>query len=147
MRKLFVLAAFILAAPASAQETYSLAATAANVSTLTDIITFQNVDTCQRFALTATCTQAQACTAAGAVGGSSCTAAQARAASARIWVNTQAGREEFVTFQIALPRFLDLQSSLSSLKATIQARAAALATQTAKDNSCAQLGLPAGCYP
>jgi hypothetical protein len=144
---LLIVALLALAGAAQAQETYSIPANAGQVATLTDILTYANIDTCQRLVSANTCTQAQACTAANAASGASCTAAQARAANARIWLNTQSGREEFVIFQIAAPRFLDLAAGLASLKATIQARAAALATQTAKDSSCTDLGLPTGCYP
>src|SRR5687768_9027420 len=65
---------------AQAQETYSLPASAGNVVTLSEVITFYNGETCGRYSLAESCTQAQVCTASGAAGGSSCTAGQARAA-------------------------------------------------------------------
>src|SRR5687767_9696001 len=98
MKKILPLIAFVLlAGPASAQvETYAVPGSAANVATLTSVISFRNRETCERWSLATTCTQAQACTAANAIGGSSCTAANARAANARIFPLTQAGREEYV---------------------------------------------------
>lgn len=132
---------------AEAQETYSLSASAGNVTTLTDVISFFNAQTCQGFSLAPNCTQAQACTAANAPGGSSCTAAQARNANARIWPLTQAGREEYTTFQIAMPRFLDLVGSVATAKRQTFSTAWAALSQGSRDSICTTLGLPAGCSP
>jgi len=110
MRKL-VLALFVLtlsAGVAQAQEVYSLPVGSGNVASLSVVITGRNGALCNRYGLALTCTQAQVCPLAGAAGGASCTAAQARAAKARIFPLTQAGREEFTTFEIALPKFLEL---------------------------------------
>ena len=149
MRRLLPLVVLlaIFGVNAEAQEAYTLNASAGNVTTLTDVIAFFNAQTCQGFSLAPNCTQAQACTAAGAAGGVSCTAAQARAANARIWPNTLVGREEFTTFQIAAPKFLDLVGSVASAKrATFLAAFTAL-SQGSKDSICTTLGLPAGCAP
>lgn len=150
MRKLLVLAALFVAitiAPgASAQETYSLSAGAGNVVTLSAVITGQNGNICATYALPRTCTQAQVCTAASTPGGASCTATQARAANVRIYPLTQPGREEYVGFGIALPRFLELVAvqAAENLRSTCAAWNAL--TQGARDTFCTgTLGLAAGC--
>lgn len=111
-RSLCLVAFFaLMAGTVFGQETYSLPASAGNVTTLTSVINFQNGELCARLSLPRTCTQAQACVAPGclAAGGASCSAAQARAAGCRVYpASTQAGREEFVTFFIAAPRFIEL---------------------------------------
>lgn len=115
MRKALILVPFLaILWPelVQAQETYSLPASAGNVVTLNEVITFYNGETCARYSLALTCTQAQACTSAVAPGGASCTAAQARNAGVRIYALTQAGREEFVTFVIAAPEFFRLADSV-----------------------------------
>lgn len=92
-----------------AQETYTVGPTTAQqVIDLTDIITAANQRTCLRWSAVGApaCTQAAACTAAGAAGGASCTAAQARAAQARIYPNaSQTDRSEYVTFAYASEGF------------------------------------------
>lgn len=149
MRKsLLAVVLVLVACVASAQETYSISANANQVSRLTKYETVQNAKTCLSFALSIGCTQAQACTAAGAAGGASCTAAQARAANARIFPATQAGREEFLIFVIILgfgiPEFdrqaftFDQGQFCPLFKA---------ATQTARDNACTAIGASAGCEP
>jgi len=150
MRKmipLLIVGLLSLAGSAQAQETYSLPASAGNVTTLTDVISFFNAQTCQGFSLAPNCTQAQACTAANAPGGASCTAAQARGVSARIWPLTQPGREEYTTFQIALPRFQDLVGSVATAKRQTFTIAWAGISQGSRDSICTTLGLPAGCSP
>lgn len=151
MRKLIPLllvAVLGMAVSAQAQaETYSLNASAGNVTTLTDVISFFNAQACQQLALAPACTQAQACTAASAPGGASCTAAQARGANVRIWPLTLAGREEYTTFQIALPRFQDLVGSVSNAKRQTFASAWAGLSQASRDSICTTLALPAGCSP
>jgi hypothetical protein len=149
MRKLLilaVLAALLVTPGAWSQETYTISAGAANVTTLSAVIMGQNGTICATYALTRTCTQAQVCTAAGTPGGSGCTAVQARTAGVRIYPLTQAGREEYVTFGIALPRFLELVAAQTAetLRATCTAWNAL--SQSARDTFCTgTLGLPAGC--
>lgn len=128
-----------------AQETYSLAATAQQVSDLTIVVAIENERTCIRLGQAASCTQAQACTAANAAGGASCTAAQARAATARIWPATQAGREEFVTFAIAAPRFQDLKAGTIGRHREKMCEAWTAANQAGKDSMCTATGNSAGC--
>lgn len=152
MRKLiplFVIVLLGLAGLAQAQETYSLPASAGNVTSLSNQITAMNAMTClsKSAAGGATCTQAQACTAYSAPGGASCTAAQARSAGARIWPLTQPGREEYVTFIITLPRFLDLDGGLPALKNQVLTLQLPSLSGATKDSACTTLGLPAGCFP
>lgn len=85
---------------AMGQESYTVNATAGQVTDLTAIVDISNEQVCRGLGLALTCTQAQACTAKGAPGGASCTAVQARGAGVRIYPQTLAGREEFVTFAL-----------------------------------------------
>ncbi len=133
------------AASATAQEAYSISASAQNVTDLTSVVAAKNVKTCLRLGQVAACTQAQACTAASAAGGASCTASQARAVNARIFPATLAGREEYTAFQIVLPAFLD---QLAAVPGQAQ-KQACLAWQgyntTQKNTACTAFGLPNGC--
>lgn len=149
MKKIILSTLFFigLAGIVNAQETYSLPAGAGNVTTLTTLVAKTDGDTCQRWGLPRTCTQAQACVAASAVGGASCTAAQARAAAARIYPNTFAGREEYVTFEIALPQFLALVSSQQAEDRRAFCENWNAATPTTRNNFCTSIGLLAGCNP
>ena len=145
MKKLLLLLAVLVAPATMAQEVYSISATAAQVTTLTTMLRVQNEQVCTRTNQALTCTQAQACVAGGAVGGSSCTAAQARAANVRIFPSTLAGREEFVLFGIAAPRFNVLKGEIVSWD---QQRFCAdwnASTQTEKDAVCSAATLPNGC--
>lgn len=146
MRKL-LLAVLLFASPALAQETYSLSGSATQVSQLDRDRASTNRQTCVRLGQVAACTQAQACTAAGAAGGASCTAAQARQANARIYPATQAGREEFLTFSYVAPEF---QRRVKGAAADELNAAAAWfnAQNTATKNAeCAKWGLANGCNP
>ncbi len=101
MKRILIALAFLLGLPllAESQETYSIAATAPQVTRIDRARTRQNTITClSRNAVGgANCTQAQACVAYGAAGGASCTVAQARATtpSCEIFAATLAGRELF----------------------------------------------------
>jgi hypothetical protein len=101
------------------------------------------------------CTQAQACTAAGLSAG--CTAAQARGTacsttgagclvSARIWPDTQAGRNEFVQFVWVLREFT---LAKAETPAHVQVDECVwwnnVATQTERDADCVKWGYLAGC--
>jgi hypothetical protein len=142
-----VLVVLLAAVAAEAQETYSLPAGAGNVVTLTTVMGSLNRETCLRYSLAASCTQAQACAAAGAPGGSGCTPAQARAAGVRIYPLTFAGREEFVTFGIALPGFIALVTAQQSETRRVFCEGWTAATVTQRNNACAAIGLSAGCDP
>jgi hypothetical protein len=145
-RALLAFVLFAASVPAFAQETYSLPAGAGNVTTLSVVITGMNGGICVASGLPRTCTQAQACTATGAPGGASCSAAQARAAGIRIYPLTQPGREEFVTWVIAVPKFLELVAAQQAEMVRAACEAWNALTQGQRDTVCtATLGLPAGC--
>lgn len=144
--KLVALAVFLLAGfEVEAQETYTINGSAGQVADLRQYVLAINRGQCRRLALAITCTQAQACTAANAPGGASCTAAQARGAGARIWPDTQAGREEFVTFQWIAPHFIEAKSSLPALAAPDYCGWWSAQNQTTKDAECTKIGAPTGC--
>lgn len=142
---LIVLAFVLTTAAAEAQETYSVNATAGQVTDLVSIAAAENEKVCYRYNLALTCTQAQACTAAGAAGGASCTAAQARAAQARIFPATQAGREEFVTFKMLAPVFIDQRASIGGWHRERLCIFWSSANQTQKDALCTGSGQSTNC--
>mgnify|MGYP001593261181 CR=1 FL=1 len=102
MKRILLTLSFLLGLPllAASQESYAVAATAPQVTRIDRARLAQNRNTClARNAVGgATCTQAQACVAYGAAGGAACTVAQARATtpSCEIFAATLAGREAFV---------------------------------------------------
>jgi hypothetical protein len=145
MKKLLLFALVLLAAPVVAQETYSVPANAGQVADLTSIVDAVNGRTCEAQALSTACTQAQACVSANAAGGASCTAAQARAANVRIYPNTQAGREEYVQFKIALAKFNELKADIVARGLQRLCQFWATANQTQKDALCTGSGQTAGC--
>lgn len=148
MKRLVILAALFLApAFVQAQETYQLTAGAGNVTTLSAVITSRNAAICARAAQGPTCNQAQACSGIGVAGGASCTANQARAANARIYALSQPGREEFVTFEIALPTFLAMVAEMNAANRKTFCDGFTAATTTAKNNACSAIGLASGCDP
>ena len=136
-KTLGLLVLLLLPALASAQETYSISATAGQVTDLAGIVTAHNERTCERLGQAASCTQAQACTAAGLASG--CSAATARNNNVRIFPATQAGREEFVTHMIVAPRFVDMKAAVDA-RAREKFRAACLAaSQSERDAACAAI--------
>jgi hypothetical protein len=138
-RILFVLAALLVPALLSAQETYPIAATANQQARVERRRVKTNGNTCLRLNAVggATCTQAQACTAAGAAGGASCTAVQARAASAEIFANSLAGRQTMLEQTIILPAFTDYQKQTAAEDQTgFCVWWKATATQPQKDAIC-----------
>ncbi len=148
MRLKFVALAILgllIAAGAEAQETYTINANATQAADLRQYELSINRGQCRRLGLAVTCTQAQACTAANAPGGASCTAAQARGAGARIWPDTQAGREEFVTFQWVAGHFLEARASLPTLAGPDYCGWWTAQNQTTKDAECTKIGAPTGC--
>jgi hypothetical protein len=147
MRRVIALG-FLLFLPAivSGQESYTLSATANQVTNLTAAVASLNQDLCEKYELTAAnCTQAQVCTAANIPGGAACSPAQARAANVRIWPNTQAGREEFVTFYLVAPRFQDLIAGTVGANRGRYCKWWGLQDQTTKDAECSKVGQPPGC--
>jgi hypothetical protein len=144
---LAVALALVFSATAAAQETYSLPASAGNVTTLSGVMTGQNGDNCARYFLARTCTQAQICAAAAAPGGSGCSAAQARSAGVRIYPLTQAGREEFVTFGIALPAFLQLVNNQKAEDRRAFCEGWAATSVANRNAFCTTMGQASGCNP
>jgi hypothetical protein len=128
-----------------AQETYSIPATANQVSKLTVILVANNEKTCLKLNLATTCTQAQACTTAGAPGGASCSAAQARNANVRIYPTTQAGREEFLTFVFVAPGFQNAYNDQSDYYHNKYCAWWALQNDATKDSECSKSGAPNNC--
>jgi hypothetical protein len=109
-----------------------------------------NEETCQRQGYPVGCTQAQACVPVGrppCAGGASCTAAQARAAAcnARIYPNTQAGREEMLAFETMIPGLQKLKERGQSLDANAFCEVTWVAlTLTERHNECVRAGRGAG---
>lgn len=145
MRRFPLLLLLLLAPVAWTQEDYTISANANQVADLTWIVSVANTKTCINWGLSAGCTQAAACTAANAAGGASCTAAQARAAQARVWPQTQAGRQEFVIFEIAAPGFQTLRTEANNFGRQAYCAWFNAQTQGVKDGVCTAIGLPAGC--
>ena len=143
--KKVLLVLILLGAPVVAQETYSIGGSAGQVTDLAAVVQATNERTCESWALAITCTQAQSCTAASAVGGSGCSAAQARAAKARLYPATQAGREEFVTFVIVAPVFTAMKADIAKRGQERLCSFWATANQTQKDALCTGSGQSAGC--
>lgn len=156
----FILAMFASTAaaqtptPTPAPEVYTLNAGSTNVGNLIQVIRAKNEKLCSNLHRQAgtnpwtpawTCTQAQACTVASAPGGASCTAAQARGANVRVWLQTEAGHQEYVMFQIVLPAFNDQVEALPSWEQRQQCIAFNAGDQNAKDQMCINAGRVAPC--
>lgn len=141
-----ILAFFLLLANiAVAQETYSISATAGQVASLAEIIAVDNVTTCITWGFSPGCTQGDVCIAAGATGGASCTAAQARAKGVRLWPATQAGREEYVIFSIAAPEFQSRKARYVQVSKSAYCWWFDHSNQTVKDAECTKVGFSSGC--
>ena len=140
----------LLAPLAVGQETYSVTVggTTTNRASLVGMLELgrvqNNQDICTRASLPSTCTQAQACTALGVVGGSSCTNLDAVAARARIYPATLVGREGFVTNEMIRIRAPEYYAEQVRRDAVTLASYCA-ASQTNRDALCTLLGLPSGC--
>jgi hypothetical protein len=147
MKRLLVLAAILWAPQLMAQETYSANYGAAAVTRFDKVRVGVNNETCRRLSLSASCTQAQACVAAGAANGAACSTADAVAVDARIYPNTQAGREELYKANSearlkAIERRL-LKEPDSRAVCTWYASA----TGVERATFCATVGLPSDCDP
>jgi hypothetical protein len=152
MKKLILLLCIIgWAGLASAQETYSIAlgGTAENTKSakqtqvgMVNLGRLQwNEDVCKAGSLPATCTQAQACSALNVAGGASCTAAAAMAADARIFPDSQAGREGFIAnvmIKKVSPTYLSEQVVRDKAKADAFC---ASAGAVALESFCSMIGL------
>lgn len=144
---------FLLLAPVVAKaqtENHTIPVSTVNQAKETLVIRRSNRLLCTRWSLSFPCTQAAVCTAAGVVGGASCTAANARAAEARIYDSTTlAGREEFTTFGIAQPAFNDLVAAAVSEQIVEGCSIWATMNTTQRNNVCSSYtpALPPGCNP
>lgn len=149
MKKTLLLAfALTVPVPLTAQETYSVSANATQTFDFRQHVIGANRSTCRRLGASGApdCTQANACLAANAQGGASCTAAQARAASARIFPDSQAGREEYLTFVWVAPQFVAARGALTVVHDIERCNWwNNVATQPQRDADCAKYGLQAGC--
>lgn len=140
---LAVAALLVISGSVSAQESYTVNASATNVVRVERERVRWNTFVCTRFALAASCTQAQACVAAGVTGGASCTVANARAADVEIFSNNLAGRDAFFSFQLLLKLVLpvlkanDVSSDHSSQQTNWTNGSTAV-----KDAMCAAAGAP-----
>jgi hypothetical protein len=146
--KRFIQAVALLLAFAGAveaQETYDQAASSEDVANLRMGVSMANDKTCLRLSQQIGCNQSQACIAAGAVGGSGCSNANARAVNARIYPDTLAGRDEFVTFVIVLPRFNDLIAAVPAWEYKRQCDHWNASNQTVRDSMCTAANRSAGC--
>jgi hypothetical protein len=132
---------------AVAQEAYTLNASAGNVTTLTGVITKRNGDLCASYGQARTCSQATMCTLASVAGGASCTAAAARTAGVRIYPLTLSGREEFTTYQIALPKFVEIVGEQDAETRRSFCEFWLAANTTARNSACSAIGASAGCDP
>jgi len=144
-RFLFALTFLIGASSLEAQETYTLNASAPQVSRLNVVVNSVNDRACVSNNLPSGCTQAQVCTAAGTPGGSSCTAAQARTANVRIFPLTQAGREEYITFNLVAQQvqsYFEATIDYNHNKYCTWFRAQ---TVTVKNAECSKSGAPTDC--
>lgn len=143
MKRLALL--FILVSvPVAAQESYTVNSSAAQVVRLTKAVTIANRQTCATYGFPSACVQADTCTAKGL---GACTPAQARAANVRIYPNTLAGREEFVTFGLVVPAFQQLMSTAVTTDQQDFCGAFKAASQATRDATCTTYGLPAACEP
>lgn len=145
--KLAAFAVLLLAGlPLKAQETYCSTANANQAADVRLHVLGVNRETCERLVPLSgpsfNCTQAAACTAANAAGGSGCSPAQARQASARIWPDSQAGREEFQSFEWDLPQFVTARASLPQRGYTAYCRWWSTATQVQREADCTKANLP-----
>ncbi len=71
--------------------------------------------------------------------------ASSRAAGRRIFPNTQPGREEFVIYMIAAPRFVDMRADLIKRGQERLCAFWTAASQGGKDALCTGTGQAAGC--
>ncbi len=140
---LAVAALFVISGTASAQESYTTPVGAQNVVKVNRARLRWNAAVCARYALSATCTQAQVCVPAGVAGGASCTAAAARAVDVEIFANTQPGRELYFIHQLLVKLVVpSLQSSDVIDDITAQQRNWTLGNDTVKNAMCLAAGAP-----
>lgn len=136
----------LLAAPLVASESYTTPINDSRQAQVTILVQAQNVAVWRRAGVALASTQAQVCTALSVPGGASCTNAQARAANARIYPQTQAGREEFWNFKLLPDNFADVdQAVIQAARYLWRDWYKNVANQTAKDAECTNAGMAAPC--
>jgi hypothetical protein len=154
MKRLTLAVILALAAPlvyAQSAENYTIPASGGAsgvVAQLTEIVNAVNLETCFRWGKLSGCTDTGAsgtCVAAGAAGGSSCTAAQARTANARIFPQTEVGRGEYTIHRIATPEFEKQKEIPNRVSKIAVCQWFNAQNQTVKDAECAKYGLLANC--
>lgn len=129
-------------------ESYTLVASSANATLVNRGRILWNTGVCTRFALAASCTQAQACAAAVArgiavPGGASCTAAQARTVDIEIFANSTAGRDLYFTHQQAVKVIIPLLiKAAEEADRTAQAANYKAGNDATKNAMCAAAGPP-----
>ncbi len=130
----------------TAQESYTVVLTSANVQALNLGRIQHNEDVCGNYNLPTSCTQAEVCVAALVPTGPSCTASEAKGFGVRIYPDTLGGREAFMKDEMVkseLDKFI-LEQKRRDRKATRDWCASA--TQVQIDAVCTLYGLQAGCY-
>lgn len=151
MKNLLKLLCILLAVSASAQETYSVTISLpANVAKLDIGRQLANQAVCTRLSLPASCTQSQACAASfSATGqpasGGSCTVIEANQAGVRIYANTLAGREAFITLEMIKADLDVFARQRAKLDFAALQSFCRTATQPQIDVVCTASGLAAGC--
>lgn len=151
MKKLLALALLLFPGFASAQENYNIVISApANVAKLDIGRRLANQAVCTGLSLAASCTQAQACAASfSATGqpasGASCTAIEANDAGVRIYANTLAGREAFITMEMIKANLDVFARQRAKLDFAALQAFCRVATQPQIDGVCTASGLSAGC--
>ena len=133
MKKALVAILILWAGPALAQESYTLNATAGNITNFIDPgrVSY-NEQACNAAALPLTCTEAQL----QAVEGHE---------TDRIYPDSQAGRQDYVVQVILQPRIPEIRNDMRRWDRIKAQLAWAGFNRTQKDAVCSALGLPAGC--
>jgi hypothetical protein len=130
---------------ASAQESYTISVNANQATRVEKARLHKNRQTCERWQLPASCTQAQVCVTASVAGGASCTVTAARTAGVEIYTAGLAGRQDFLTFSILVPAFQDFINQATAVDYQDACVLWAGFNQTQKNSVCSSIGLPAGC--
>jgi len=142
-----------------APEIYQVVATSPRVADMIQIVDMRNQKTCQRihvqngknpWPVPYVCTQAEVCTATmppitPCDDATSQGRSNLRQANARIYPNTFSGRDEFMSFVIAGPQFLDQINAVPSWQRFVQCIAWHGADAAARNQMCAQAGLSPDC--
>lgn len=151
MKNLLKLLCILLAVSASAQETYSVTISLpANVAKLDIGRQLANQALLTRFALPSNATQADVCAASLAqtgqpASGSACTLVEANNLGIRIFPNTLAGRELFISQNLIKAELDVFARQRAKLDFAAMQTFCKTATQPQIDGVCTATGLSAGC--